>query len=32
LCKNDSQIDDWQIIRGERLDGGKLVVTMEAMR
>ena len=32
LCKNDSQIDDWQIIRGERLNGGKLVVTMEAIR
>ena len=32
LCRNDSQIDDWQIIRGERLNGGKLVVTMEAIR
>ena len=32
LCRNDSQIDDWHVIRGERLDGGKLVVTMEAIR
>jgi crossover junction endodeoxyribonuclease RusA len=32
LCRNDSQIDDWHVIRGERVDGGKLVVFMEAIR
>ena len=32
LCRDDSQIDDWHVIRGNVVAGGKLVVTMEAIR
>ena len=29
LYRDDSQIDDWRVIRGEVVKGGELIVTME---
>jgi crossover junction endodeoxyribonuclease RusA len=29
LYRDDSQIDDWHVIRGEIVQGGELIVSME---